>query len=142
MKKFLTVIVVLLGIGTVLSLVLGNLPTFAFTGKGFLTTLANHQYDDAYALFSDEFKEQHPLEAFTEQINQTGLQKYESVEWTKTIVDKKAGVAAIVGIVTTKDGQHIPLQLRYIRITGNSWYDASWRIDNLRTGESASEGMY
>ena len=142
MKTFFMTILVLLGIGTILSFVLGGYPIFTTTGKAFLVQLSEAKYYEAYDQFTDEFKAQHSPEQFTQMIIQSGLTEYKSVDWVKTVGDKQSGYATIVGIVTTKDGKKIPLLMRFIKLKSKDWYEQKWRISELKTEIPPGEGLH
>lgn len=141
-KKILITIVVLAGISFAISFALASFPTFTFSGKAFLISLSNNDYEGAYDMFTDEFKSQHTLKEFTDSIEQSGLNKYKSVEWVKTISNKNAGFAIILGVVNTYDHKKIPLQLRFIRVPGQNILTSGYRISEIRTHGSANEGLY
>lgn len=135
------VIVAFMAIGVAISLIFAAFPTFTVSGTGFFLAIEADQYEEAYGMFDSPFQAKVNINQFKEMIQQTGLDKYKSVEWVKTLEDKNAGYAAILGVVTTYDNKKIPIQIRFVKITDSTGQDA-WRISSLRTNEAANEGIY
>lgn len=142
MKKLFFGILIFFGLVMAISYGISLFPTFTISGKEFLVYAANKDYGEAYSMLTDEMQNQHSLEAFSLSLKETGLDKYETVDWVKTFVDKNKGTASILGIVTTSDGKKIPVQIRFMRVTGPDWTDQAWRITEVRTHASANEGLY
>lgn len=123
-------------VGLIISTVFSTFPVFTVIGRGFLMSLSNGQYEQAYSMTSVDFQKRNPLNAFKERVQTVGLDQYDTVIWTNEVVDKARKGASITGKVLTKSNKTLDIQIEMIQVQGSSIMDKGWRIDGLYVREA------
>lgn len=135
---YLSIICVLIGFGV--SFIFGVLPVFSFVSKGFLVTVENGKFNEAYSLLSSNYQNRYKIQDFIKDMHESGLDQYQDVQWLKTVTDKDHARGYVMGVVTTKQKRKIPLEIEFVQVQGSDWLDKGWRIDNIRIpSETKSE---
>lgn len=126
-------------IGFILSTVLTVMPVFPIITKGFLVSIEQKQYPQAYKLFSTQFQKQVDLAKFIEMIKRSGLEDYREFKENANVMDKNKQKGYISGVIITKQNERIPIKIEFIKEKGTSWSDSGWHISNIKLGEEAIE---
>lgn len=118
-------------VGFIIALVFSNISVFPYIGKGFLASIEQGNYPQAYQVLSTEFKEKVNLPTFVKLSKRNGLEEYKSVEWFKDVYDEKQKVGYVIGTITTKKGQRLIIRLDFIQEKDIRPQDKGWRINEI-----------
>jgi len=136
-KKFLTILSVFIIIGTVLSLTFALMPAYSMIGRGFLMSVGQGNYAQAYEMLSEDLQRQYTLPKLKAEIESIGLNYYDSVKWVKEEEDKPHNRGYLMGVVTTKPLpttgriKLIPLQIEIIKVESSSLFGSGYRINAI-----------
>lgn len=123
-------------VGLIISTVFSTFPVFTVIGRGFLLSLSNGQYEQAYSMTSADFQKRNSLYDFKNRVQAVGLDQFDTVVWGEQIVDKEKKGALISGQILTKSQKTLDIQIEMIQVQGASIMDKGWRIDGLYVREA------
>jgi hypothetical protein len=132
MKKIIYFLMGCVLLGFLFSFIFSIIPVFSNSANGFLLTLKQGHYEEAYDFMSDPFKAKYDIDAFKTFVDQNELNQYQKCEWIKTFIsdDKKTGF--VMGTLTTIKGKKIPIKIDYVMVKGpGGWLDQGWRIQSI-----------
>lgn len=118
-------------ISLIIATLFSSFPVFTVMGRGFLMSLSNGQYQQAYDMLSKDFKSRNTFDDFKLRVDELSLNRYESVNWTVENIAKDKSGATIAGTVVTKDGKQLSIEMQFIKAQGDNFLEQGWRIDGL-----------
>ncbi|MFI4937855.1 MAG: hypothetical protein ACHQJ6_05020 [Candidatus Berkiellales bacterium] len=139
MKGFLYFIGICAAIGVLLSIFISALPVFQVATKGLLLSIQHKQYQQAYAMFSPEFKKRYDFPTFITLMDRSGLQEYKEFQVFANELDKEKTHGYISGVVITKQNDRIPIRLLFIKKAGSGMINNEWSIADIQIGPGAIE---
>lgn len=139
MRKILYFFLVCAAIGFVASTVISVLPAFEMLGTGFLISIKEKNFDQAYATLSPECQKRIPLTHFQNLFIQNGFTTYKEVKWTKTVASPDKNSGNIIGEVRLADGRNVPFQIYFLKIKSNTFSGNTWFIDDFYIGDDVIE---
>ncbi len=98
--------------------------TFADVTEEFLSSLKENNIDQAYTLFSPDFRAIASKQDLQDFINVNSLQNYQQSSWGTRFIESDHG--EISGTIITEDGRTIPLVVGFIK------GEEGWKIHSMR----------
>jgi hypothetical protein len=117
-KKFIMAGVIGLGVIILLIVLLTRLENAVKQAETFLALLGDDKITDAYQSTARPFQDSKSEEDFKTIVENNGLTRFASVTWAKPNIAKDQ--AKLQGLVTTKTGEKIPLEVTLLLI-GRQW---------------------
>ncbi|MBN9286975.1 MAG: hypothetical protein BGO43_11360 [Gammaproteobacteria bacterium 39-13] len=133
MKKILYFFVGCIIVGFLMSAIFGSLPVFPFVAKGFLMSVSNDRYDEAYSMLSKDYQQRMDLPTFKNNVLQSGLNQYKSAKWVQEVTSSDHKHGYLRGVITTKLNTPIEIEFVFVQVQGKNWLDKGWRINDIRT---------
>lgn len=116
-----------------MSAIFGSLPVFPFVAKGFLMSVSNERYEEAYSMLSKDYQSRMDLAAFKSNIHKSGLNQYRDAKWLQDVTSSDHKHGFLRGIVTTRQGTPIEVEFVFVQVQGTNWLDKGWRINEIHT---------
>jgi len=140
MKGIAYYIVICCVIGVFISTIASVIPKFPPTARGFLYMASEGKYNDAYQLFSDNFKKNNTIEVFTQVVQANQLDQFKSVDWVRDVrVDDTH--AYVMGMMTTKEDKRLGVAVYFIKVAGSHRFDQQWRIEGFEAGDKVVQKL-
>ncbi len=139
MRKILYFFLVCAGIGFIASSVISVLPAFEMLGTGFLISIKENNFNQAYATLSPECQKRIPLTNFQNLFIQEGFTTYKEVKWARPVVSSDKNSGNIIGEVSLANGRKVPFQIYFLKIKSNTFSGNTWFIDDFALGEEVIE---
>jgi len=131
-KIFFTIVVLIVGL---VSFVMYATSGMTDVATEFFIHVKTKHYDDAYNMLSKDFQDSTTQNKFKSFILQSGLTNFKSVDWDERSFESDMG--KLEGVVTTKDGNTIPITLNFIKVSEDEWkiysiYKKSAGLTNIK----------
>jgi hypothetical protein len=107
-------------------------------GDAFLKLIEKGKIDQAYALCSKGYQASQSLPEFEKMLGDSTLLAYKSVKWTRDEVNATKDHAFLAGVVTTKNGLPLYLEMEFVK-EGKMTILASWYINAIRIKRVVNE---
>ena len=116
-KKMKTLLIILAGIGALIVIAIASVMYFTSgmsdTADNFFTAVKSNNYDEAYSLLSEDFKNTTSKSQLKTYLIQNSLNHYKDTSWTKRSVS--GGRGTLSGSITTESGGVIPISLGFVK---------------------------
>lgn len=119
-------------VGFLMSAIFGSLPVFPFVAKGFLMSVSNGRYEEAYSMLSKEYQQRMDLPAFKDNVLKSGLNQYKDAKWIEDVTSNDHTQGYLRGVITTKVNTTMEIEFVFIQVQGTNWLDKGWRITDIR----------